>query len=122
MNEQQARISVRWLKPMGDEQFAALPGSRQGLTARFRDDPASPLFSVILTFDQDQPDDRTGPFGAWFAVMFPDRLPELVGRVRAGSHLWICHGPIPVAEGELTSVASPAHQGDSQAAAQRKAV
>jgi hypothetical protein len=122
MNEQQARIAVRWLKPMSNEQFAALPGSRQGLTARFQDDPASPLFSVILTFDQDQPDDRTGPFGAWFAVMFPDRLPELVGRVRAGVHVWICHGPNPVADGEVTSVASPPLHGDSPAAVTRKAV
>jgi len=111
MNEQQARITVRWLRPLGDEPFAALPGSRQGLTARLRDDPDSPLFSVILNFDRDQPNDRTGPFGAWFAVMFPDNLPDVVEQIHAGTHVWICHGPTPVADGEIVSVASPTPQG-----------
>src|SRR5436190_5580151 len=120
MNEKQARIAVRWLKPMGDAQFAALPGSRQGLTARFHDDPTSELFSVILNFDQDQPGDRTGPFAAWIGIMFPDRLPEMVQRMRAGARLWICHGPTPVADGELTSVAAQAPE--TQPPTQRKAV
>ena len=104
MNEQQARIAVRWLSPMSDEQFAALPGSRQGLTARFRDDPASALFSVILTFDRDQPNDRTGPFGAWFAVMFPDRLPEVLAHNE--EHGWLL-GRIEDPYGHVWEIGKP---------------
>ena len=37
--------------------------------------------------------------------------PEVVERIRAGTHVWICHGPTPVADGEVTSVASPTPQG-----------
>lgn len=111
MNEHQARISIRWLKPLGDESFAALPGSRQGLTARIQDDPADELFSVIVNFDRTQPNDRLGPFEAWIAVGFPENLPDVVAQMRTGARLWICHGPKPVADGVLTSVSSPTPQG-----------
>jgi hypothetical protein len=97
---------IHWLVPLSDEQLRALPGSRQGFTAQMADGRPRDLFSVSIVF----PDNVTdgGEREVELALLAPDCLPDVVGRLTPGCHLRIFRGPRTVAECVVIAVGQSA--------------
>ena len=102
---------IRWTVPLTGEQWEALPGSRQGLTARLADESIPVTFSVILLF----PPVVSSPAeqDVELQLLAPDRLPDVAERLSAGTRLRIFRGPRPVADCDVVATNGPAQHGEA---------
>jgi len=102
---------IRWTVPLTDEQWEALPGSRQGFTAKLADGSVPVTFSVILLF----PAVITTPAeqDVELQLLAPDNLPDVAQRLSAGSRLRIYRGPRPVADCDVAASSRPAEHGEA---------
>jgi hypothetical protein len=102
---------IRWTVPLTDEQWEALPGSRQGFTAKLADGSAPVTFSVILLFPAvvASPTEQD----VELQLLAPDYLPDVAQRLSAGSRLQIYRGPRAVADCDVIESGHAAERGEA---------
>lgn len=100
---------IRWTVPLSQQQWEALPGSRQGFTARLADESIPVTFSVILQFPRAIA--SAAEQEVELQLLAPDNLPDVAQRLSGGDRLRIYRGPRAVADCDVAASSHPTELG-----------
>jgi len=96
-----AHARIKWLAPDQGGRQRPPTGPVYATTAHFGD--LNELFSVLLRFEA-ATENGQNLGEAELTLLAPENLPDIVGRLVAGCHLFITEGPRTVAEACVLSV------------------